>query len=148
MYVMSFTTLGIFWVGQQTQLNHLSNSDRTLTWIHLLFLFAVTTIPFSTMLLAEFPLFRTALLVYWANILALGATLYLSWVCAIGTGLVKGDISPHVSTAVKRRILIAQALYAFGALLCLVNTYWSIGFIVLVQLNYAIAPRLPGRRAA
>jgi uncharacterized membrane protein len=148
MYVMSFTTLGIFWVGQQTQLNHLSSSDRTLTWIHLLFLFAVTTIPFSTMLLAEFPLFRTALLVYWANILALGATLYLSWVCAIGTGLVKGDISPHVSTAVKRRILIAQALYAFGALLCLVNTYWSIGFIVLVQLNYAIAPRLPGRRAA
>ena len=30
----------------------------------------------------------------------------------------------------------------FGALLCLVNTYWSIGFIVLLQLNYAIAPRL------
>ena len=27
-----------------------------------------------------------------------------------------------------------------------VNTYVSIGFIVLVQLNYAIAPRLPGRR--
>jgi uncharacterized membrane protein len=148
MYIMSFMTLGIFWVGQQTQLNHLSNSDRALTWIHLLFLFAVTTIPFSTMLLAEFPEYRTALLVYWANIFALGATLYLSWVCALGTGLVKDDISPHVSTAVKRRIAIAQALYAFGALLCLVNTYWSIGFIVLVQLNYAIAPRLPGRRAA
>lgn len=148
MYVMSFMTLGIFWVGQQTQLNHLSNSDRSLTWIHLLFLFAVTTIPFSTMLLAEFPDYRTALLVYWANIFALGATLYLSWVCAIGAGLVKDDISPHVSTAIKRRILIAQALYALGALLCLISTYWSIGFIVLVQLNYAIAPRLPGRRAA
>jgi hypothetical protein len=40
-----------------------------------------------------------------------------------------------------RRILIAQSLYAFGALLCIFNTYWSIGFIVLVQLNYAIAPR-------
>src|SRR5271166_2429131 len=55
MYVMSFMTLGIFWVGQQTQLNHLSSSDRGLTWIHLLFLFAVTITPFSTMLLAEFP---------------------------------------------------------------------------------------------
>ncbi|HEY8871013.1 MAG TPA: hypothetical protein VIM30_16720 [Candidatus Limnocylindrales bacterium] len=32
---------------------------------------------------------------------------------------------------------------AFGTALCVVNTYWSIGFIVLVQLNYAIAPRLP-----
>lgn len=45
-----------------------------------------------------------------------------------------------------RRILIAQGLYALGALLCLINTYWSIGFIVLVQLNYAIAPRIPWRR--
>jgi uncharacterized membrane protein len=28
MYMMSFLTLGIFWVGQQTQLNHLSRSER------------------------------------------------------------------------------------------------------------------------
>lgn len=41
-----------------------------------------------------------------------------------------------------RRIVIAQSLYGFGALLCFFNTYWSIGFIVLVQLNYVIAPRL------
>ena len=48
-----------------------------------------------------------------------------------------------MSAALKRRILVAQALYAFGALLCVINTYWSIGFIVLVQLNFAIAPRIP-----
>jgi len=30
-------------------------------------------------------------------------------------------------------------LYGFGALLCIVNTYVSIGFIVLVQLNAALA---------
>jgi len=31
MYTMSFLTLGIFWVGQQTQLNHLARSDRSLS---------------------------------------------------------------------------------------------------------------------
>jgi uncharacterized membrane protein len=41
-YLMSFITLGIFWVGQQTQLNHISRSDRHLTWLHLGFLFPVT----------------------------------------------------------------------------------------------------------
>jgi len=71
--------------------------------------------------------------------------LYLSWVCATGSGLVKGDMPPEVPGAIKRRIVIAQGLYAFGALLCIYNTYWSIAFIVLVQLNYAIAPRLPAR---
>jgi hypothetical protein len=29
-----------------------------------------------------------------------------------------------------------------GALLCVIDTTWSIGFIVLVQLNYVIAPRI------
>ncbi len=144
-YMMSFLTLGIFWVGQQTQLNHLARSDRSLTWIHLAFLFAVSITPFSTMLLAEFLAYRLAVVVYWINILLLGATLYFSWVCALGTGLVKEDMPPEVATAFKRRVLIAQALYAFGALLCIVSTYWSITFIVLVQLNYAIAPRIPWR---
>jgi uncharacterized membrane protein len=144
-YMMSFMTLGIFWVGQQTQLNYLERADRSLSWIHILFLFAVSIMPFSTRLLAEFIEYRTALVVYWLNILLLGAVLYLSWVCATGKGLVKGDMPPEVPRAIKRRIVIAQSLYAFGALLCIHSTYWSIAFIVLVQLNYAIAPRLPGR---
>jgi uncharacterized membrane protein len=144
---MTFMTLGIFWVGQQTQLNHLARSDRSLTWIHILFLFAVSMTPFSTTLLAGFTAYRTALLAWWGNILLLGAALYFSWVCAVGSGLLKHDVGPEISTAIKRRILIAQGLYAFGAALCVVNTYWSIGFIVAVQLYYAVAPRIPGRRS-
>ena len=145
MYLMSFVTLGIFWVGQQTQLNHLSRSSRSLSWMHIAFLCAVTLMPFSTMLLAEFPRYRLALVVYWINILLLGMVLYLSWVCAMGEGLVKHDIPPEVPVAIKRRIIIAQLLYAVGALLCAFSTYWSIAFIVLVQLNYVFAPRFLGR---
>ena len=145
MYMMTFMTLGIFWVGQQSQLNHLARSDRGLSWIHLVFLFAVSVTPFSTTLLADFTAYRTALFFYWLNILLLGLPLYFSWICAIRTGLIKEDLPAHISTAIKRRILIAQACYAAGALLSLVNTYWSITFIILVQLNYAIAPRLPWR---
>jgi uncharacterized membrane protein len=144
MYFMSFMTLGIFWVGQQTQLNHLSRSDRSLSWIHLAFLAVVAITPFSTAFLAEFTHYRVALLVYWLNIFLLGVTLYLSWSCALGTGLVKPDLPPEVSAAIKRRIKIAQPLYALGVLLCVFNTYWSIGFIILVQLFYAIGPRMVG----
>ncbi len=144
-YAMTFMTLGIFWVGQQTQLNHLARTDRSLTWIHLAFLFAVSVMPFSTTLLAAFTTYRVALLTYWLNILALGLTLLFSWICATGSAHVKPDVPPQVSTAIKRRIVMAQALYAVGAALCFIDTYWSIGFIVAVQLNYAVAPRLPRR---
>lgn len=147
MYMMSFLTLGIFWVGQQTQLNHLERSERSLTWMHLVFLFAVTLMPFSTMLLAEFIEYRLALIAYWLNILLLGSMLYVTWVCAEGLGVVRADMPAEVPIAIKRRIAIAQSLYAFGAMLCLISTYWSIAFIVMVQLNYAIAPRWPGTSA-
>ena len=143
-YVMSFVTLGIFWVGQQTQLNHLERSDRSLSWIHLAFLFAVTLMPFSTRLLGEYARYPTALVVYWLNILLLGAMLYFSWTCATRSHLVKQDLPETVTAAICRRILVGQGLYAFGALLCLYSTYLSIAWIVLVQLNYAIAPRLRG----
>lgn len=143
---MSFMTLGIFWVGQQTQLNHLTRSNRSLAWIHLVFLFAVTIVPFSTELLAEFPTDHVALLTYWLNLLLLGVTLYFSWVCAEETGVVKEDLTGNVARAIKRRIVIGQWLYAMGALLSVVSTYASIAFIVCVQRNYAVAPRFTRRR--
>ena len=139
-YLMSFLTLGIFWVGQQTQLNYIERSNRNLTWLHLAFLFAVTLMPFSTRLLAEFAEFRAALLAYWFNILLLGVLLYFSWGYATRSQLLQGDLPAEVPAAICRRILIGQSLYAFGALLCLWNTRASIAFIVLVQLFYAISP--------
>jgi len=140
-YLMSFLTLGIFWAGQQTQLNHIREGSRDLTWIHLGFLFTITMLPLSTRLLAEFITYRTALLLYWLNILLPGVMLYWSWTHATHRGLIKDEATVEVRDAICRRVLIAQSLYAFGALLCVVSNYASIGFIVLVQLNYAIAPR-------
>jgi uncharacterized membrane protein len=140
-YLMSFLTLGIFWVGQQTQLNHFSRGDRHLAWIHLAFLFAVSLMPFSTSLMAAFISYRLALLIYWANIVLLGVILFAGWRYAVRAELVKKDLSPGTAEAIERRIIIAQALYALGASLCLVNTYWSLGFILIVQTYYAVAPR-------
>ena len=142
-YVMSFITLGIFWNGQQAQLNSFSHSNRHLSWIHIAFLFAVSIMPFSTRLLAEFISLKGALLCYWGNVLVLGIILYASWQYAKSAGLLKEDVTQAFECAVERRIIVAQALYAVGALLCLINNYLSIGFIVLVQLNFALAPQIP-----
>jgi uncharacterized membrane protein len=140
---MTFLTLGIFWMGQQAQLNDFARSDRNLAWIHIAFLFAVSVMPFSTRLLAEFIFYRAALIVYWANVLLLGAVLYASWKYALRAALVKDSVTLEIRCAMERRILVAQVLYAFGAALCVIDVYISIAFIVLVQLNFAIAPRIP-----
>lgn len=141
-FVMSFLTLGIFWVGQQTQLSLFTRGSRDLAWIHIGFLMAVTLVPFSTALLAQFITYRLALVAYWLNIVLLGSALFASWRKAKREQLLKPEATDEISSAVERRIVIAQTLYAIGALLCLVNTYVSIASIVLVQLNYVFAPRI------
>ena len=141
-YFMSFLTLGIFWIAQQTQFSQYSRSDRNLAWIHLVFLLGVTLMPFSTGLLAEYITYRLALVIYWFNLFLLGLTLYLSVRYAWRAGLVKEGTSPEVRAAQVRRIVTYQSLYAFGVFLCLINTYVSIVFVVLLQLNSAIAPRI------
>src|SRR5277367_4981082 len=88
-YLLSFLTLGIFWHGQQAQLNYFVRSNHHLSWINLAFLFCVSLMPFSTKLLADFISYRIALLCYWANILFLGLALYLSWRYARYAGLLK-----------------------------------------------------------
>jgi uncharacterized membrane protein len=142
-WLLSVMTLGIFWVGQQTHLNQLSRADRDLSWLHFLFLACVTALPFSTRLLAEFITYKTAFLIYWLNIALCGASILACVVYAERAGLIKPDAPEHFSAAFRRRVLVAQALYALGAIVGLFSIPLGIGFIVLVQLNYVIAPRLP-----
>jgi uncharacterized membrane protein len=143
-YTMSFMTLGIFWVGQGTQLGRLVRSNRNYAWLQLAFLFAVTLVPFSTALLARFPTLRVALVEYWLNIVLLGGMLLASAEYGLRAQLFQQGESPELARLIRGRILIAQGLYAFATALCLIFPTWvSITLIVLVQLNYVLAPRIP-----
>jgi len=141
-YAMSFLTLGIFWVGQQTQLESFTRSTRKLTWIHLTFLLGVTLMPFSTGLLAQDTTYRLSMAVYWLNLFALGAALFISLRYADRAGLLSDETTEDMRAALKRRIVVYQGLYAIAALTCLINTYLAIGLLVALQLNSVIAPRI------
>jgi uncharacterized membrane protein len=143
-YTMSFMTLGIFWLGQGTQLSHLARSNRNFVWIHLVFLFAVTLVPFSTALLANYYWLKVALVEYWLNIVLLGATLFAGLLYGLHANLFQEEGRREMAYLMRGRILIAQALYAGATALCLIFPTWvSIVLIVLIQLNYVLAPRIP-----
>ncbi len=139
-YLMSFLTLGIS--GLDSRRSSIISPAAIAISPGFISPSYSPSMPFSTSLMAAFISYRTALMIYWANIFVLGAILFAAWRYALRAQLVKRDLSPDVASAIERRIVIAQALYFVAALLCIINTYWSIGFILIVQLNYAIAPRL------
>jgi uncharacterized membrane protein len=142
-YLLSFMTLGIFWNGQQTQLTYLSRGNRDLSWLSLLFLAIVALFPFTTSLLADFFDFRLALGLYWLDIMLCGLALLAIWIYVERAGLLRDDVGPEVGRAIRRRIVVAQALYGTGMAIGLIfGTLPAVVFIVLVQLNFAISPRI------
>lgn len=47
-----------------------------------------------------------------------------------------------MTTALRRRIVVYQGLYALAALTCVINTYLAIGLLVALQVNSVLAPRI------
>lgn len=140
-YLMSFLTLGIFWLAQQAQLAADRRGDRNLTWLHLGLLLGVSLMPFSTGLLARYMADRLALVLYWANLLLVGAMLLACWRYARRAGLLTPAGEADAFPINQRRIIRAQALYAVAALASLVSTYVSVVILVALQLDSAVSPR-------
>jgi len=143
-YLLSFLTLGIFWNAQHSQLNYIARGDRHFAWLELAYLAVVALLPFSTSLLAEYIDSRVAFGVYWLNLLGLGVVLFVGWIYAERAGLVDPGTPAHVGSAIRRRIFNYQSLYTVGFLIALtpLGTIPAIVWVVLVQLNAAIAPRI------
>jgi len=146
-YLLSFTMLGTFWLAQHTLLGILGSCDRTLTWISLGFLFVVTLLPFSAALLAHYVHLRLAVGVYWLNILLLGAG--LEWAARYGRAAYvpaeAGQARARLSVF-RRRILLAQSLYALAALTCLASAEVSVIALAVVQAYFIVSPSLAGVR--
>jgi uncharacterized membrane protein len=141
-YALSFTMLGTFWLAEHTLLRQCGDSDRPLVWGCLLFLFFVTTLPFTASVLADHTDLALAVGLYWFNLAMLGATLAWQVVHAVRAGL---DRDHAAFLLVRRRLVLAQALYAVAALLALASPPVAIGALALVQLFFVVSPRLPWR---
>ena len=140
-YCVSFLTLGIFWIAQQTELNFCARGDRVFTWLNLAFLFSVSLLPFSTSLLAEFIAYRSALGIYWLNLLMLGATLFSGWRYAQRKKLLKEEVSAELGRAIERRIVVFQILYFGSFVLSAVNTYLGIVLMLSCQVGSLVTGR-------
>src|SRR5262249_49210574 len=145
-YFMSFLTLGIFWLGQQAQLDYFERGNRRLAWIHVAFLCTLALMPFSTSLLGEFVHSRLALGVSWLNLAGLGAILYASIEYGERSGLLDRG-SEGIHRLHKRRIVGYQAVYAACFALCVIDTYVSIGLLIASQIYSVVSGRVsPFRR--
>jgi uncharacterized membrane protein len=140
-YFLGFITLGLFWLAQNTQLHFIKNSDKIYSWYNILFLSLISLLPFTTAFLSEFYLLKSSFLMYWINLLLPGIVLVLSFNYAQNNKLISDEYLPEFKSIKKAyfdRIKYAQFFYFIGIILCFIDYRLSLGFIFLVQLNFAI----------
>src|SRR5262245_44710709 len=63
-YLMSFFALANLWIAHRSQFHFVRRSDRVSMWVNMLFFMLVSTIPFATAFLAEYPGQKLPTIVY------------------------------------------------------------------------------------
>jgi uncharacterized membrane protein len=140
-FAVSFLTLGYSWIGHHNQYAVIRRVDRRFLWLNLLFFLAIVLMPFSSVLLGEFPFERVSLFVYCGNMLVAGLLLLLHWSYATGMGKLADGATAEMVTATKRRVLIAPVAYALAMALGLLDVRLGLLVCGVTPLFFA----LPGR---
>lgn len=137
-YALSFTMLATFWLALHALLRLCGSSDRHLMWACCAFLFFVTTLPFTASVLADHTRLALAVGLYWLNLAMLGAG--LAWVLThvVRAGLADDD-NRHGLVLVRRRLVLAQTLYAIAALVALLSPQAATGALTVLRALAAAA---------
>ena len=138
-YVISFITLGVYWVAHHLHFYTIIRADRTLMSINILFLATIGFVPFSTGLIGAYFKNPLAVVLYGVNMIL--ASLALQWHWSYATRdhrLVNEDVTPALVKSVTRVILAGPLVYLLAIALAWVSTSVSIALYLLVNLLYIV----------
>jgi uncharacterized membrane protein len=138
-FALSFVMLGIYWAAQRSQHHHLHRVDTRFQWINMHFLMFVSLVPFSTRILADFPMNQLALALYGANQIAIGLGLYWMWAYAVrGWRLTDRPLPAFVVRFGDLRCLLAPACYAAALPLMWLSPYATLAVYLSVPALYIL----------
>jgi uncharacterized membrane protein len=117
-FVLSFSVVGLYWVGHWRRFHYIERVNERLLALNLVFLGIIAFIPFPTALIGEFG-DRPAIVVFYAlTLAAAGALAPVTWLYAYRMGLVaKGLPSDFIRISILRSF--AGSAVLLGSLLLL-----------------------------
>jgi uncharacterized membrane protein len=91
-YVISFGVIGVYWLAHHQSLQLVGKLNGLLIWLNLVYLLAVSFMPFPTALLGRYPLQPIPIVIYGLNLIVANTigvilTLYLRGHPELGSGL-------------------------------------------------------------
>ena len=141
-YLVTFISLGFFWVGHHMMYHAIRRADRTLLWLNILFFMFVSLLPFSTGVLNAFPQAFIAPFFFGANLAIIGWILFFQWSYANSqSDMLAAFVGAEYRTTVRSRMLIVPAATTLTVLIC----FWSVGISLAIYLLLLPLYMLPGK---
>jgi uncharacterized membrane protein len=141
-YIVTFVSLGFFWVGHHIMYHAIRRADRTLLWLNIFYFMFVSLLPFSTSVLNAFPEAFVAPLFFGANLAIIGWILFFQWSYANSQPDMLADfVSAEYSTTVRSRMLIVPVATTLTVFIC----FWSVGISLAIYLLLLPLYMLPGK---
>lgn len=141
-YLVTFVSLGVFWVGHHIMYHVIRRADRTLLWLNIFFFMFVSLLPFSTSVLNAFPQAFIAPFLFGTNLAVIGWLLFFQWIYANSQpGMLAAFVTAEYRAAVRTRMLAVPVATTLTAFIC----FWSVGISLAIYLLLLPLYMLPGK---
>jgi uncharacterized membrane protein len=141
-YLVTFLSLGVFWVSHHMMYHVIRRADRVLLWLNIFFFMFVAVLPFSTSVLNAFPQAFIAPFLFGLNLAIIGWILFLQWSYADSRpGVLATFASPEYRSAVRFRMLVVPVVTTLTAFIC----FWSVAISLAIYLLLLPVYLLPAK---
>jgi uncharacterized membrane protein len=142
-YAISFFVIGVYWIAYHQMFNQIANSDSTVTWLTLLFLFFITLIPFATNLQVGFG--YHILFVLFALVLAMaGALLTITWLHATKNKLIDKNLTQREIHSISLEAILPTVVYFLSILISFIDLQIAYYFwLVIIPTKIILRKKYP-----
>ena len=145
-YIISFATLGVYWLTHHRIFRWILNVDRPLIWINIAFLMTIGFVPFSTTLLTQYLDQQISVFVYSFNAILAGVIVYaLYFYAKRHPELVDKTVPALIGRRAGRRTIVTTSTYSVAILFSFIYLPASWVLLLFVLIPELIPDRYFGR---
>ncbi len=119
-YFLSFILLAFFWINHHNQFHYFRETDDNHLWINILLLMFVALVPFTTVIVGNYPLHGAADIVFAINIILISLLSYLNLWYAKKSGYLITDLSNYMERQLRNRFMMVVGVCILAIILALV----------------------------
>lgn len=139
-YFLSFLLLAVFWVDHH-MFYLVKKSNFTLTWLNIFWLMFIALLPLSTSIIAQFPEYQLAQLIFDFNLLFIGLFFYIIWSYSLDRGLISEKVKPYYPY-IKRSLLFMPIVISVTILFTFINPKWSMVILFMIPIFSLVGRKL------